>query len=122
MIIGAVLLLIAASPVVNTVTPPKSVQKLLVPVLDASARVRSEGETLATLVALDTALDRVLFDRSSVGDEALSILLGVYIGEQPGDVPRPVESRRRFRPNIYATFSCVSSEFLLTTASSAAIS
>jgi hypothetical protein len=41
---------------------------------------------------------------------------------QVGNVPRSVESRLRFRPDIYATFSCVSSVFLLTTASSAAIS
>jgi hypothetical protein len=39
-----------------------------------------------------------------------------------GNVPRSVESRRRFRPDIYATFSCVSSVFLLTTVSSEAIS
>ena len=42
--------------------------------------------------------------------------------ERQGDVPRSVESRPRSRPDIYATCSLVSSMFLLTTASSAAIS
>jgi diketogulonate reductase-like aldo/keto reductase len=56
--------------------------------------------------------------RSGIAREELFVTTKLWIG----NVPHSVESRLRFRPDIYATFSCVSSVFLLTTASRAAIS
>jgi len=68
----------------TTIVPPKRVQARLSPVFSAYARV-VEAETEQTASTLDSALSSVLEDRSRVGDEALAVLLGFYLGEHSGE-------------------------------------
>ena len=80
------LVVLAALPsLAESVSPPKAVQERLAPVLGAAADLDQHGETRATADALDSALSVLLADHSRAGDEALAILLGLYVGEHASE-------------------------------------
>ena len=68
----------------TTILPPKRVRARLNPVFSAYDQV-VQAETQQAASALDLALSRVLEDRSRLGDEALAVLLGFYLGEHSGE-------------------------------------
>jgi hypothetical protein len=76
---------LAASPVFGAeVLPPKRVRALVRPVFAAYSRVL-RAETEETANGLENTLAHVFKDKSSVGDEALAVLLGFYLGEHSGE-------------------------------------
>ena len=81
MLTGALFALAMAATRTPVVTPPASVQECLAPVLAAYADVVRKGEGVATEEALGKAVLGILRDKSDVGDEALAVLLGLYVGD-----------------------------------------
>jgi hypothetical protein len=77
------LLLAFAVPAGADVLPRQVVQQRVSPVFEAYAQVQA-AETEDTARRLEAALDSVLDDRSSVGDESLAVLVGFYLGEHSG--------------------------------------
>jgi hypothetical protein len=85
-VIASVLIAIAAAATqVPEVTPPIRVQQRVAPVLKAYADLLRRGENVATETALGSAVLTVLRDKSEVGDEALAVLLGLYVGDHDAE-------------------------------------
>ena len=85
MIAGGLGSILASLALAGTATPPARVQQRLRPTMETYAKVKAGGDTEATASSLDAALSSLLNDQSPVGDEALAVLLGFYIGEHPAE-------------------------------------
>lgn len=77
-------MMFAALLLAISVRVPAAPASLVVPVLDAFAKLR-ESENEQTTRALESALSRVFEKNTRASDEALAVLIQFYVGEHSGE-------------------------------------